>query len=863
MMLFPLFSLPPTALTLALVVVTAGVLTLILGCGASAALLRRMGWRQMVRRPAQMLIMVAGLALSTMFITAAFGLQDSFQFSSVALRLAQVGNVDEAVTGPLTQAQVAQALARLRHTPDVQATAALYLSVGATIAPASSATASANAYLYAAPPAFDGVYGPLTDAQGQHIRVADLRPGEVLLTQTAARAGMLHAGQRARITWYGLTLTMTVRAVLSSDPAVTTGELAQHIPVAGVIAPLATVQRAFARHFHHALAPNTLCVKNVGPGGMADIGPDGRRSRAVLGVLQSLFGVPPLDLSRNGSTFAPIYFDTLLIHPLKPDVVDDAGGLNPISSKAEFIASPAARQAQWLLPAFTDLMVSAGLLLLVLQCLLLAAERRVELAMSRALGLQRRHLVQALAIEGCGYAAMAAVLGVPLGAAAVALELAVLGRLPALSLGAAAPFQFERLPFHQALRWQSALDAGCLGVLTSIAVVLLTAVWISRGTIVTALRDLDDPPAPHLGLSTLAHTLTKPPRAADGRPIPETPARRSERRWGTLGHLVGALVARGPLCLLLGGILLALAPIVGGDWLEVLGVAVLIAGCAFLVRWGAPLLPAPRELAERLGMTLLGFGWLIYGLQIGQPFFQVIFATDLSALGSHQIGPFSQPRILLNLLLPLAGGVILVMRNADIPAELLTAFLRAARGLAPVSRSSLVYLLTFRLRTGVTVALVSLIAFLIMLLVLNNLGASREQQGVGAYTDTLTAFLTGYLALGLVFGAVAIGVVTSRAVVERRQQIGLLRALGFSPALVRRLFVVEASVAIGLALLIGAALAWWLVAQVARQDAQEMPAPAAAAIVLLLGGYVVAITGAVLPAWQASRVPPAEALRYE
>ncbi|MFN8537301.1 MAG: hypothetical protein U0232_07465 [Thermomicrobiales bacterium] len=41
------------------------------------------------------------------------------------------------------------------------------------------------------------------------------------------------------------------------------------------------------------------------------------------------------------------------------------------------------------------------------------------------------------------------------------------------------------------------------------------------------------------------------------------------------------------------------------------------------------------------------------------------------------------------------------------------------------------------------------------------------------------ALLKGFIGLGLVVGIAALGVVAFRAVVERRQQIGMLRAIGF------------------------------------------------------------------------------------
>jgi ABC-type antimicrobial peptide transport system permease subunit len=135
-----------------------------------------------------------------------------------------------------------------------------------------------------------------------------------------------------------------------------------------------------------------------------------------------------------------------------------------------------------------------------------------------------------------------------------------------------------------------------------------------------------------------------------------------------------------------------------------------------------------------------------------------------------------------------------------------------------------------------------------------------DQNGI---TAVFTLFLGGDLALGLLFGALAIGVISGRSVVERRQQIGMVRALGFSRGLVRRAFLLEASGVITLGLVIGAVLALWLAAQVAQLTGQDIPLPLGPIALILAGSYVVAVLSTVWPARQAARLPPAEALRYE
>jgi hypothetical protein len=140
---------------------------------------------------------------------------------------------------------------------------------------------------------------------------------------------------------------------------------------------------------------------------------------------------------------------------------------------------------------------------------------------------------------------------------------------------------------------------------------------------------------------------------------------------------------------------------------------------------------------------------------------------------------------------------------------------------------------------------------------------SLDQGSLNGVTGVFTLLLGSDLALGLLFGALAISVITGRAVVERRQQIGMLRALGFSSSLVWRSFLLEACFVIAVGLLVGATLAIFLAYQIARATYQDFPLPVGPVAAILLSAFLAALTCTVLPARQAARLYPAEALRYE
>ncbi len=124
------------------------------------------------------------------------------------------------------------------------------------------------------------------------------------------------------------------------------------------------------------------------------------------------------------------------------------------------------------------------------------------------------------------------------------------------------------------------------------------------------------------------------------------------------------------------------------------------------------------------------------------------------------------------------------------------------------------------------------------------------------------------MALGLVVGIAALGVVAFRSVVERRQQIGMLRAIGFQRRMVRTAFLLESSVVAILGTLLGVvlglALSYNLVAYVAKtNNSVTFSAPWLQILLIVAIAYVASLLTTYLPARQASRVYPAEALRYE
>jgi putative ABC transport system permease protein len=130
--------------------------------------------------------------------------------------------------------------------------------------------------------------------------------------------------------------------------------------------------------------------------------------------------------------------------------------------------------------------------------------------------------------------------------------------------------------------------------------------------------------------------------------------------------------------------------------------------------------------------------------------------------------------------------------------------------------------------------------------------------------------IQGFMALGLLVGVAALGVITARAVVERRQQIGVLRAVGFQPEMVRRTLLAETSMiavtAIGAGSLLGLVMSYNVIADSRQQlgyGGIRFAVPWLDLALIFAAVVVAALAATSVSAFRAARIYPAEALRYQ
>ena len=208
-----------------------------------------------------------------------------------------------------------------------------------------------------------------------------------------------------------------------------------------------------------------------------------------LTMLQSMTGQPDklsaIAISGYGDTHSGYQHGEAIQEALRPVLTDSGMGV-------DLAKQMAVRDGERIAKAFSSIFlvlglfsVMAGVLLIVLIFTMLAAERRSEMGISRAVGTQRRQLVEQFVAEGAGYAVIAGIVGTTLGAAAT------IGLAKAMQLLFG---QYASISPHIELR--SLVVAYCVGVLITLLTVAAASWKISRLGVVAAIRDVPEADAP-------------------------------------------------------------------------------------------------------------------------------------------------------------------------------------------------------------------------------------------------------------------------------------------------------------------------------------------------------------------------------
>jgi putative ABC transport system permease protein len=155
--------------------------------------------------------------------------------------------------------------------------------------------------------------------------------------------------------------------------------------------------------------------------------------------------------------------------------------------------------------------------------------------------------------------------------------------------------------------------------------------------------------------------------------------------------------------------------------------------------------------------------------------------------------------------------------------------------------------------------------------------ASRGVQAdsVSALIDEETAqerafdrMFMGLMVLGLLVGVAALGVIAFRSVVERRQQIGMLRAIGYQRESIALTFVMESGF-VGMMGILSGVIGGVIVSRnifttgLFANQGVEFTMPWGEVLLMAAAALIVSLAMTWLPSRNAAAVPVADALRYE
>jgi putative ABC transport system permease protein len=130
--------------------------------------------------------------------------------------------------------------------------------------------------------------------------------------------------------------------------------------------------------------------------------------------------------------------------------------------------------------------------------------------------------------------------------------------------------------------------------------------------------------------------------------------------------------------------------------------------------------------------------------------------------------------------------------------------------------------------------------------------------------EAILGLLEIFVALGLAVGIAAMGIVALRAVAERRSEIGMLRAAGFTRRMVLEAFLLEYSYVALLGIAIGTVLGILIIYNAAQTAGGTLvfSIPWANLALVVLVAYGLTVLATLGPSLKAARLPPAEAVRY-
>ena len=617
-----LFGVSMTTIAMVLAVFFGIGLSVLLYINLRNPILVRMAVRNVTRRPAQSFLIVIGLMLATMIITSAFTTGDSITSSIKEIATKDLNNLDQfvrvddesdiweglAVPQEFDQALFDELGPILEADPDIDA---VLPSLNENVAVVNLETKQfeVTALLTGVDPQRAPLFNDLRTVDGLVVSIAGLGRNELYIDVDGARELGAKPGSTLAIAVGPETfVNFTVKGITDGF---------YFRPVGTDVSLMLSLERAQELAGKEGKLSSIL-VSNRG--GVQD-------GAAHTGAVQSRLADIPA-LRDNG----------LELFPLKARLIDIANDVASI-----FVT---------IFTLFGSFSIGVGILLIFLIFSMLAAERKSEMGVARAIGMSRSHLVQMFIAEGAVYSLGAAVVGVVLGVGVGFLL--VYGVSEAFATGAP-DADFRLTP---AVSVRSVLVSFFAGSVVTFGTVAIASWRISRLNIVRAIRDIPEPELQRAGRSSLI--------------------------WGIILAIFGALFA-------FFGYNAAQLTLFG------LGASLLPLGVALMLRY--------RGVSQRIVLNIVGVYLLIFWL-LPPAFFDSMrddWSQDFSIF-------------FVSSFLVITGAVLVTMNNPVILTTMSTLLVSRFRMLAPMVKSAVAYPLRNTFRTGLSVAMFAVVIFSIIVM---------------------------------------------------------------------------------------------------------------------------------------------------
>jgi len=656
-----LFGVPIDIMTKILVVTTAVIIGGTLLLALTNAIFFKIGARNILRRRAQMLLIVFALMLSTTLLTGVLATGDVITAAAQSVAVYNLGSVDETITARNNRTfddyvyKLAQRI--MQRDSNIAAVGGALVENGLLLADETSRQVRSNVTALALIPNSEKGFGGMQDTITRKTHtIAELAPDEVFLNQTVATLLNARAGDKLFIyssRWPGQRFQLFVRAIVAD------GGLAGGTP--------------------YILAQNKTFLKIEG------------KTDAISQVYISLRN----DNDPNGVDVSEKVENELRAALHRGNGFTAGLSVNEVKEQGVKLSTLENNIFSRIFDLFALFSLAVGLLLIFLIFVLLAAERRAEMGMARAIGVQRRHLVLMYLFEGTVYDLISSSIGLLIGMGAGVL----------LSLFLAPILARFNFPLKVVLQPRSLVIAYCLGVIFTFFSVGISAWLVSRMTVVDALRNLPETERPKLtlpeifrqGFAIVSHAINaRKVRRALFEQLPET-----------IIGLVATLTRPGILPLIAGFILLRVGLV---NTLIVpfsLGLTLLVIGAGLLLKSMADWLllkagkahwkrATQRIFAAVVGLSILAYWALPFDVlaRLGLPRFQ----------GSIEVFFIASAMMVV-------GAVWALVANAELLVKPIIALFSRMPGTQFMTRLASAYPLHHRFRTGLSIIMFSLVIF--------------------------------------------------------------------------------------------------------------------------------------------------------